>query len=392
KTPVYLDYNATTPLDPRVLDAMMPYFTDRFGNAASRHHALGCDAAQAVERARAQVADLIGADPREIVFTSGATESDNLALKGVAESPVHHKRGRHIVTAATEHKAVIDTCRHLETRGFEVTYLPVDADGRIDLQQLDDAVTDRTILVSLMHANNETGVLHPIRDIGALCRRHGVLFHTDATQSVGKEPLHVEDDQIDLLSLSAHKMYGPKGVGALYVRRRRPRVRCEPLIHGGGHERGLRSGTLNVPAIIGLGAAATIYREDAFAESQRIRRLRDHLQAGLTGRIDGVTLNGDRARRLAGTLNLSFSDVHGEALMRAVPEIAVSSSSACTSAALQPSYVLGAMGRSDELIAASIRFSLGRFTTREEIDFTIDRVIAAVTRIRATAPARSEQP
>ncbi len=378
-TPVYLDYNATTPLDPRVLDAMMPFLTHRFGNAASRHHQLGCDAAKAVEHAREQVATVIGADPREIVWTSGATEADNLAIKGVLTSPIYARDDAHVITVATEHKAVLDTCGFLADHGVTVSFLPVDSTGSIDLERLADAVTDRTVLVTIMHGNNETGVLHPIERIGRLCKKRGVLFHTDATQTVGKVPVDVETMGIALLSLSAHKMYGPKGVGALYVRRKGPRVRCEPLIHGGGHERGLRSGTLNVPAIVGLGAAAELCRIEMSGEAKRVGRLRDRLEQALLSQLDGVTVNGHKARCLPNTLNVSFAGVDGDRLMREMPEVAVSASSACTSAQLQPSYVLGAMGASDESIQGSLRFSLGRFTTEEEIDFAVGKAVRGVS-------------
>ena len=373
---IYLDHNATTPLDPRVLDAMLPFLTDRFGNAASRHHALGCDAATAVESAREQVASAIGADPREIVWTSGATESDNLALLGVAQASAYRKR-RHVVTVATEHRAVLDTCEHLEGLGIDVTYLGVDRDGRLDLDRLADAITERTLLVSIMHANNETGVLHPVARIGVLCRKRGVLLHTDATQSYGKEPIDVNALHVDLLSASAHKIHGPKGVGMLFVRRRGPRVRCEPLVRGGGHERGLRSGTLNVPGIVGMGAAAALAGGD-----DAVRALRDRLEAGLRDRVDGVAVNGHRAERLANTTNLSFAGVDGAKLMKGMPELAVSSSSACTSAALQPSYVLGAMGCDDARIRGSVRFSLGRFNTADEIETAIETVAGAVAALR----------
>lgn len=363
---IYLDHNATTPLDPRVLDAMLPYFKESFGNASSRHHALGCDAAKAVETAREQVARLIGADTREIVFTSGATEADNLAIKGVPE------KGRHLVTCVTEHRAVLDAAEHLESKGWKVTWLKVSTSGTLDLEKLAAALSEKTALVSLMHANNETGTLHPLREIGALCRAKGVLFHTDATQSFGKEPIDVNADRVDLLSLSAHKVHGPKGVGALYVRRKEPRVRLEALLHGGGHEKGLRSGTLNVPAIVGLGRAAELCRGESW---ERVRALRDRLQEALPG-----TLNGHPEKRLANTLNMSFPGVDGEKLMKALPDVAVSSSSACTSAQMQPSYVLGAMGADDAKIRGSIRFSLGRFTTEAEID-------AAAAMIRANVPA-----
>ncbi len=378
KRAVYFDYNATTPMDPRVYAAMEPYFLEHFGNAASRHHNHGRDAAKAVERAREQVAKLIGADPREIVWTSGATEADNLALRGVATSPIHSAKGRHIVTVRTEHKAVLDTCDHLERQGFDITYISVDRRGCLDLDELADAITERTVLVTIMHANNETGVLHPIRSIGTLCRERGVLFHTDATQSFGKEPIDVQADAIDLLSLSAHKTYGPKGVGALYVRRRRPRVRCEPIIHGGGHERGVRSGTLNVPGIVALGEVATICATDMSMEQDRIRRLRDDLQDRLAIAIPDMVVNGHPKQRLTNTLNMSLAGVDSDALMRSMPDVAVSASSACTSATLQPSYVLGAMGATDSEIRGSVRFSIGRFTTEEDIAYVAGRVIESV--------------
>jgi cysteine desulfurase len=379
---IYLDYNATTPLDPRVLEAMLPFYRDRFGNAASRHHRLGSDAAGAVETARAQVASRIGAAPEEICWTSGATESDNLALKGVAASPAYAPRGNHIVTVATEHRAVLDVCEHLEGKGFKVTYLGVGRDGMLDLERLADAIRERTILVSVMHANNETGVLHPIGEIGALCRKRGVLFHTDATQTYGKEPIDVNGQSIDLLSASAHKFSGPKGAGFLYVRRRNPRVRCEPLLHGGGHERGLRSGTLNVPAIVGLGAAAELCGKESAAEQRRFRALRDRLEKGLVSGLDGVETNGHVERRLAHTTNLSFAGIDSEKLMEALPEIAVSSSSACTSARMQPSYVLGALGCDEERIRGSLRFSLGRFTTEADIDQAVAAITREVKRLR----------
>ena len=381
---IYLDHNATTPLDPRVLDAMLPFFTDRFGNAASRHHALGCDAATAVETAREQVASVIGADPREIVWTSGATESDNLALQGVARAPAYAKK-RHVVTVTTEHRAVLDACEHLEGQGVRVTYLRVDGDGRLDLDHLAEAITEKTLLVSVMHANNETGVLHPIARIGALCRERGVLFHTDATQSWGKERIDVNAMHVDLLSASAHKIHGPKGVGMLFVRRRGPRVRCEPMVHGGGHERGLRSGTLNVPGIVGMGVAAALASSDGAGRAGGDgtgRALRDRLETGLQSRLDGVEVNGHRVERLANTTNLSFAGVDGAKLMKRMPGLAVSSSSACTSAALQPSYVLGAMGCDDARIRGSVRFSLGRFNTAAEIDTAIETVAEAVAALR----------
>ncbi len=382
-TPIYLDHNATTPVDPRVLEAMLPFFRESFGNAASRHHRFGCDASAAVERARLQVAELIGADPREIIFTSGATESNNLAILGVVRSPVHGAKGRHIVTVRTEHKAVLDPCAHLAGQGCSVTYLMVDGDGRIDIGELADAITDETILVSVMHANNETGVLQPITAIGRLCKERGVLFHTDATQAAGREPIDVEACGIDLLSLSAHKMYGPKGVGALYARRRRPRVRCEPILHGGGHERGLRSGTVNVPGAVGLGVAATLAIAERAVDNERMRRLRDRLENELVRRLPDVRVNGHADQRLSNTASLSFAGVDGDALMKAMPDVAVSSSSACTSASLAPSYVLGAMGLSDDLMAGSVRFSVGRFTTEAEIDRAINRVVDTVISLRA---------
>jgi cysteine desulfurase len=379
---IYLDYNATTPLDPKVLEAMLPFFRDRFGNAASRHHELGRSAAAAVEIAREQAAAVIGSDPEEIYWTSGATESDNLAIKGVAVAPAYVAKGNHIVTAGTEHRAVLDPCEHLESRGFKITYLGVDRRGMIDLQKLANAITPKTFLVSLMHANNETGVVHPIDEIGALCRKNGALFHTDATQTFGKELIDVESDCIDLLSASAHKLCGPKGAGLLYVRKRNPRVRCEPILHGGGHERGLRSGTLNVPAIVGFGAAAEIARKEMPAEQPRFRMLRDRLEQGLRSRLDGVETNGHSERRLANTTNLSFAGIESEALMKMVPDLALSSSSACTSALLQPSYVLGAIGCSEEAVRGSVRFSLGRFTTEAEIDAAVPSLVEAVKQLR----------
>lgn len=379
---IYLDYAATTPVDPRVLDAMLPYFNERFGNAASTGHAAGKAARDAVEHAREQVAAVLGADPREIVWTSGATESDNLALQGVTFAPYYAGRGNHIVTAATEHKAVIDCCAHLASQGVHVTRLPVDGDGLIGLDRLADAITPETRLVSVMHANNETGVLQPIREIGAICRARGVLFHTDATQSFGKLPIDVNRDHIDLLSLSAHKIYGPKGVGALYVRRKGPRVRCAPLIHGGGHEGGLRSGTLNVPGIVGLGLAAEIAGRDPETEQARIAELRDLLESALMRRLAGVSRNGAPGARLAGFANLTFAGAAAEAIMAGAPEVAVSAGAACSSAARLSSYVLAAMGRDREAIECSIRFSLGRPTTAGEIHEAAARIAEAVERAR----------
>jgi cysteine desulfurase len=372
--PIYLDYAATTPVDPRVLEAMLPFFSEHFGNAASRNHSKGHYAKEAVENAREEVAQTLGADPREIIWTSGATESNNLALKGVAASSYYKARGNHMVTVTTEHKAVLDPCEALEEHGIDVTYLTVDSQGSLDLERLEEAITEKTILVSVMHANNETGVLHPIRDIGRICKERNVVFHTDATQSFGKEPIDVQEYGIDLLSLSAHKVYGPKGTGALYVRRKRPRVRCEALIHGGGHERGLRSGTLNVPGIVGLGTAARFAREERAEEQKQIRSLRDLLQQGLVAKLD-VTVNGHPEQRMANMLNVSFAGLDADSLMERTPGVALSASAACTSASMQPSYVLAALGYDEERIAGSIRFSLGRFTTQSEIESTIEQVI-----------------
>jgi cysteine desulfurase len=372
---IYLDHNATTTLDPRVLEAMLPYLRERFGNAASRHHAAGREAAEAVEKARAQLAALLGADPREIVWTSGATESVNLALQGVFAAPAHAAKGDHLVTVATEHRAVLDVASALEKRGVRVTRLGVDREGALDLDRLAAAITPKTVLVSVMHANNETGALHPIREIGALCRSKGVLFHTDATQAVGKEPIDLAG--IDLLSASAHKLHGPKGIGLLWVRRRDPRVRVEPLIHGGGHERGLRSGTLNVPGIVGFGAAAELCRSEPIAP----RALRDRLESALLA-LGDVVRNGPAERRLANTCNLSFGRVDAEALIQAVPEVAVSTSSACTSAQMQPSYVLGALGCDEARTRGSVRFSLGRFTTEAEVDEAARLLGDAVRKLR----------
>lgn len=375
---IYLDYNATTPLDPRVLEAMRPWFTEKFGNAASRPHRFGSEAREAVERARAEAAAMIGADPEEIVWTSGATESDNLALKGVAAAS---KDRKHVVTVATEHRAVLDPCERLRAEGFQVTVLGVDRDGSLPLEKLERAVTDRTLLVSVMHANNETGVLHPLDEIGRICRSRGAYFHTDATQSYGKEPIDVASCGIDLLSASAHKFCGPKGVGILYLRKRGPRVRCDQILHGGGQERGFRSGTLDVPGIVGFGAAAALSRERRETEQAELRALRDRLEAGLRA-LGGVALNGAPTRRLSTTANLAFEGVDAEALMKALPELALSSSAACTSARLQPSYVLGAMGCPEKRIQGSLRFSIGRFTTAEEIDSAVLAVQGEVRRQR----------
>ena len=381
---VYLDNNATTPMDPEVLEAMLPYFCEKFGNAASRSHAFGWEAEEAVERARQQIADLIGAEAKEIVFTSGATESNNIAIKGVAA--MYADKGKHIITQPTEHKAVIDPCKYLEQHGFRVTFLNVDKYGRIDLQQLADAIKADTILVSIMHGNNEIGTLQPIAEIGKLCKDRGVLFHTDCCQTFGKVPINVEQMGIDLLSASAHKIHGPKGVGALYVRRKRPRVRCEPVLHGGGHERGMRSGTLNVPGNVGFGQAAELCRLHMDSEPAQIAALRDRLKDGILSQLDQVYLNGHPTERTPTNVNLSFAYVEGESMMMGFSDIAVSSGSECTSASLEPSYVLKALGVGDELAHSSIRFSLGRFNTQAEIDFTIDRVVTAVRKLRAMSP------
>ncbi|RKY22454.1 MAG: IscS subfamily cysteine desulfurase [Planctomycetota bacterium] len=382
---IYLDNNATTPLDSRVLDAMMPYLTERYGNAASRSHAFGWDAEAAVKHARKQVAKLIGADPKEILFTSGATESDNLALKGAVE--MLSKKGRHIITATTEHKAILDTAKYLESTGkADVTWLEVDANGLLTAEQVKAAMREDTILVSIMMANNEIGVIQPIAEIGAVCREAGVWFHTDATQAVGKIPFDVNELNVDIVSFSAHKIYGPKGVGGLYVRRRNPRVRLTPQMHGGGHERGMRSGTLNVPGIVGLGAACELAGQDMSKDAERCRRLRDRLESRLRGELDHVALNGDEQHRLPSTFNISFAYVEGESLIMGMPEVAVSSGSACTSASLEPSYVLRALGVGDDLCHSSIRFSVGRFSTEEEVDRAAETIIATVRRLRDMSP------
>ncbi|MEE8310656.1 MAG: IscS subfamily cysteine desulfurase [Candidatus Binatia bacterium] len=383
---VYLDNQATTRLDPRVLAAMMPYLTDVYGNAASRTHAFGWEAEEAVDLARSRIAALIGARPKEIVFTSGATESDNLAIKGVAD--FYRERGDHIVTVQTEHKAVLDSCRSLERRGdARVTVLRPRSDGRLDLDELAAAITDRTVLVSVMHANNEIGVVQPLAEIGRICRDAGVLFHCDAAQSVGKLPIDVDAMNVDLLSLSGHKMYGPKGAGALFVRARGSRVRLTPLIDGGGHERGLRSGTLNVPGIVGVGAACEIASVEMDAEAARILALRERLRARFVDELDDVTINGDLDQRLPGNLNISFAFIEGDALLMGLKDVALSSGSACTSASLEPSYVLRAIGVRDSLAHGSVRFGIGRFNTRDEIDFVAGRVVAEVRKLRALSPA-----
>jgi len=384
KLPIYMDYSATTPVDPRVAEKMCGYLTPegRFGNPASRSHSFGWEAEEAVDEARRQVAALVKADPKEIVWTSGATESDNLAIKGVAH--FYHKRGRHIVTAKTEHKAVLDTCRHLERAGFEVTYLDPRPDGLIDMAKLEAALRDDTILVSIMHVNNEIGVIQDIAGIGELTRAHKILFHVDAAQSAGKVPIDLERMKIDLMSFSAHKIYGPKGIGALYVRRK-PRVRLEAQLHGGGHERGMRSGTLATHQIVGMGEAFRIAYSEMATENERVLALCHRLWDGLKD-LEQVVLNGDRDRRVAGNLNLSFAFVEGESLIMALKDLAVSSGSACTSASLEPSYVLRALGREDELAHSSIRFSLGRFTTSEEVDFAVGKIREQVARLRELSP------
>jgi cysteine desulfurase len=383
KIPIYMDYHATTPVDPRVLDAMLPYFREEFGNASSKSHPFGWHAEEAVEEARAQVAALIGASPKEIVWTSGATESNNLAIKGVAE--FHAGKGRHLVTVATEHKAVLDSMHALERKGWSLTVLPVGKDGLLDPAALKAALRPDTVLVSVMHANNETGVVQPIAELGAITRAAGVLFHCDAVQSAGKIPFDVERAQVDLASLSAHKMYGPKGVGALYVRRK-PRVRLTAQLDGGGHERGFRSGTLNVPGIVGFGKACALAAVERDAEAARVLSLRERLRAGLSAGLDLLTVNGSLSHRLPGNLNVSFAYVEGEAMMMAIKDVAVSSGSACTSASLEPSYVLRAMGVGDDLAHSSIRFGLGRFTTEAEVDYTVRLVIEKVKRLRDMSP------
>jgi cysteine desulfurase len=382
--PVYMDNHATTPVDPRVLDAMLPYFREKFGNSASRNHSFGWTAEEAVENARGQVARLINATPKEIIVTSGATESDNLAIKGVAE--MYREKGNHIITQVTEHKAVLDTCKRLEKYGYEVTYLPVQKDGRIDLDELRRAITAKTILITIMYANNEIGVIQPIAEIGKIAKEKGVLFHVDGVQAAGKVPVDVQKDNIDLLSISAHKMYGPKGVGALYVRRRNPRVQLAAVIDGGGHERGMRSGTLNVPGIVGLGAAAEICQKEMPEESVRMRALRDRLKDGLFARLDELYINGSMEHRLPNNLNVSFAFVEGESLLMGINDIAVSSGSACTSATLEPSYVLKALGVGEDLAHTSIRFGLGRFNTQEDVDYVVDRVSEVVIRLRELSP------
>jgi cysteine desulfurase len=384
KLPIYMDNHATTPVDPRVLEEMLPYFSTVFGNAASRNHEFGWRAEEAVELARDRVAKLIGATAKEIIFTSGATESDNLAIKGVAE--MYREKGNHIITAATEHKAVLDTCKRLEKYGYRITYLPVQKDGLIDLEDLKRAIDDKTILVTIMYANNEIGVLQPVEKIGKICHEKGVLFHTDSTQAVGKVPVNVIKQNIDLASISAHKMYGPKGVGALYVRRKAPRVQLAAIIDGGGHERGMRSGTLNVPGIVGLGKACDIALNEMAQESCRLAGLRNRLRDRILAGLDEVYINGSQEHRLPGNLNMSFLYVEGESLLMGINDVAVSSGSACTSATLEPSYVLKALGLGDDLAHSSIRFGLGRFNTEAEVDYVADRIIDTVKKLRELSP------
>ena len=384
KLPIYMDYHATTPVDPRVLETMMPYFTEDFGNAASRNHPFGWKAEEAVEQARKQVADLIGANAKEVIFTSGATESNNLAIKGAAE--MYREKGNHIITCVTEHKAVIDTCKRLEKEGYRVTYLPVLKDGRISLDDLRAAITDKTILITIMSANNEIGVLQPIEEIGAIAKEKGILFHTDAVQAVGKVPFDINKVKADLVSMSGHKIYGPKGVGALYVRRRNPRVLLAAQIDGGGHERGMRSGTLNVPGIVGMGKAAEICKAEMTTEAKRLSALRDRLNEALHKNLDEIYINGSMEHRLPHNLNISFAYVEGESLLMGINDVAVSSGSACTSASLEPSYVLKALGAGDDLAHSSIRFGLGRWTTEEEIDYVVNKLTSVVQRLREMSP------
>jgi cysteine desulfurase len=382
--PIYMDNHATTPVDPRVLEAMLPYFNSKFGNAASRNHFFGWTAEEAVENARAQVASLINASPKEIVFTSGATESDNLMIKGVAE--MYREKGNHIITQAIEHKAVLDTCKRLEKNGYEVTYLPVQRDGRVDPEDVRKAITPKTILITIMYANNEIGVINPIAEIGKIAKERGVLFAVDGVQAVGKIPVDVQKDNIDLLAISAHKIYGPKGIGALYVRRRNPRVQLSAIIDGGGHERGMRSGTLNVTGIVGLGKACEICQAEMAEESVRMRGLRERLKTGLMSKLDELFINGSMEHRLPNNLNISFAYVEGESLLMGINDVAVSSGSACTSATLEPSYVLKALGVGEDLAHTSIRFGIGRFNTEEEVDYVINRLVEVVTRLRELSP------
>ena len=382
--PIYMDHNATTPVDPRVLEAMLPYFTEKFGNAASRNHQFGWEAEDGVKLARKQVADLIGADPKEIIWTSGSTESNNLAIKGAAD--MYKDKGKHIITAVHEHKATLDPCKRLAKMGYDVTWLEPKSDGIIYAEQIAEAIRDDTILVSIMWANNELGTINELPEIGKICKEKGVLLHTDGTQAVGKIPVDVDAAGVDLLSGSAHKIYGPKGAGFLYVRRRKPRVRLTPIIDGGGHERGMRSGTLNVTGIVGLGKACEICNQEMEAETKRLSSLRDRLENGIVSQLEHAVVNGNKERRLPHTTNISFPYVEGESMMMAIKEIAVSSGSACTSASLEPSYVLKALGLGDEIAHSSIRFGLGRFTTEEEVDYTVDKVVTAVKKLLELSP------
>jgi cysteine desulfurase len=384
KLPIYMDNHATTPVDPRVVEAMLPYFNEKYGNAASRNHAYGWAAEEAVENARGQIARLINASPKEIIFTSGATESDNLAIKGIAE--MYHEKGNHIITQVTEHKAVLDTCKRLEKYGYQVTYLPVQKDGRINLDDLRQAITPKTILISIMYANNEIGVVQPIAEIGKIAKEKGIFFHVDGVQAVGKISVDVQRDNIDLLAISGHKIYGPKGVGALYVRRRNPRVQLSAVIDGGGHERGMRSGTLNVPGIVGLGKACELCQQEMAAESERLCKLRDRLKDTIMGQLDETFINGTMEHHLPHSINISFAYVEGESLLMGINDIAVSSGSACTSATLEPSYVLKALGVGEDLAHTSIRFGLGRFNTEEEVDYVAARVVETVKRLRELSP------
>ncbi len=384
KLPIYLDNNATTPMDPRVLEAMIPFFTEHFGNAASRNHPFGWEAEEAVDYAREQVAKLVGADPKEIIFTSGATEGDNLGIKGVFE--MYSSKGNHIITCTTEHKAVLDTCKHIERSGGEVTYLEVKADGLIDLKELEAAIKPTTILIAIMYANNEIGVIQPVKEIGAIAKKHGVLFFSDAVQAVGKVPVDVTKDGIDIMAFTAHKMYGPKGIGALYVRRKNPRVKVTAQMDGGGHERGMRSGTLNVPGIVGFGKACELARLEMADDAARLSKLRDKLETALV-QLEETYVNGNRDHRLPHVTNISFKYVEGEGLLMGFNKhIALSSGSACTSASLEPSYVLKALGLGDDLAHSSLRFGLGRFTTEEQIDYTIKAVGDTVIKLREMSP------
>jgi len=384
KLPIYMDNHATTPVDPRVVETMLPYFNENFGNAASRNHEFGWRAEEGVEKAREQVAKLVGATPKEIIWTSGATESNNLAIKGVAE--MYREKGNHIITEVTEHKAVLDTCKRLEKYGYEVTYLPVQKDGRVDLDDLRKAITSKTILISIMYANNEIGVVQPIAEIGAIAKEKGVFLHVDGVQAAGKIPVDVNRDNIDLLSMSGHKIYGPKGVGALYVRRRNPRVQLAAIIDGGGHERGMRSGTLNVTGIVGFGKACELCAQEMPTESVRLRGLRDRLKDSIFSQLDEVFVNGSMTCRLPNNLNISFAYVEGESMLMGINDIAVSSGSACTSATLEPSYVLKALGVGEDLAHTSIRFGLGRFNNEEEVDYVSARVVETVRRLRELSP------